>query len=72
MANLDMFSAMGIKPRRSPRTMMRVVDAGQSAHGMVIQFECGKCGHNTGWIKDEKTVSENRRGMPCPECNKWN
>ena len=22
------------------------------------------------WIEDKQSVSENRRGMPCPKCNK--
>lgn len=64
-----MFSATGVKPRRSPRVMMHVVEAGQGNSGKVIQFECAKCGYNTGWIIDENSVSENKRGKPCPECN---
>lgn len=50
---------------RARRVMMRVVDAGDE----VIQFRCSRCGHDTGWIMDTKTVTENRRGMPCPKCN---
>lgn len=49
---------------RQRRIMMHVVDAGDG-----IQFRCNTCGHDTGWIVDEKTVTENRRGMPCPKCN---
>ena len=56
-------------PRRKRRVMMHVMDAGNGPSCMVIEFECKKCGHNTGWIKDEKSVSENKRGMPCPKCN---
>lgn len=53
-------------PRSRPRrVMMRVVDAGDE----VIQFRCHACGHDTGWLVDTKTVTENRRGMPCPKCN---
>lgn len=56
-------------PRTRPRRiMMHVADAGD--HGSkVIQFRCSQCGHDTGWIMDERTVTENRRGMPCPKCN---
>lgn len=69
MNTLDMFSPTGVKPRRAPRVMMHVVEAGQSNSGKVIQFECSKCGHNTDWVDDEKSISENKRGQPCPKCN---
>jgi hypothetical protein len=68
-ATIDMFSPTGIKPRRHSRVMMHVDDAGQGNCGKVIKFECYKCGHNTGWIADEKSISENKKGMPCPVCN---
>lgn len=56
--------------RRPRRVLMHVVDAGhRPCGGKGIQFRCGKCGHDTGWIPDNKTVSENRRGRPCPMCN---
>lgn len=60
---MDLFGF--IKPRKPRRVMMHVADAG----AYMIRFECDKCGHNTGWIVDTKTVTENRRGMPCPNCN---
>ena len=53
-------------PRTKRKVRMRVVDAG---YGM-IEFECWKCGHNTGWVEDNNTLTENRRGPPCPICNK--
>jgi hypothetical protein len=69
MSTLDMFSDSGVKPRRTKRIMMHVVEAGQSNSGKVIQFECSKCFHNTDWIVDDRSVSENKRGKPCPQCN---
>ncbi len=69
MITLDMFSPTGSKPRRTPRVMMHVVEAGQGNSGKVIQFECSKCGHSTGWIEDDKSISKNKRGTPCPQCN---
>lgn len=51
-------------PRSKRKVRMHVADAGQG-----IRFECRKCGYNTGWINDEWTVTENRRGHPCPVCN---
>ena len=52
-------------PRAKPIKRMHVADAGIGC----IQFICQHCGHNTGWVKDEWTVTENRRGHPCPICN---
>lgn len=52
-------------PRKPRQWRMRVADAGQGC----IQFRCPRCGYDTGWIKDEKTVTENKRGLPCPKCN---
>ncbi len=51
---------------REPRTIrMRVKDAGSG----MIRFKCSCCGHDTGWIEDRWTVTENQRGLPCPCCN---
>jgi rubrerythrin len=58
-------------PRRAPVKRMRVADAGHfPSGGKCIQFVCPRCGHDTGWIADEWTVTENRNGRPCPSCNK--
>lgn len=60
-----------VKPRAKPRKLMQVVDAGMFPDGKpCIQFICPHCGHDTDWIYDEWTLSENRRGQPCPDCNK--
>jgi DNA-directed RNA polymerase subunit RPC12/RpoP len=55
--------------RAKRRVLMHVADAGNSPWGKVVQFVCHKCGHDTGWIEDRRTVSENKRGLPCPKCN---
>lgn len=50
---------------------MHVADAGHMPGGTKgIRFTCDRCGHDTGWIEDFWTISENKRGQPCPECNK--
>lgn len=54
-------------PRRPRRKLMHVADAGDHGGG-IIRFECC-CGFDTGWLRDEWTISENRRGHPCPRCN---
>jgi len=49
--------------------MMHVIDAGyMDGRGDVVELECRKCGHNTGWVPS-RTVSEEKRGRPCPLCN---
>lgn len=66
MARLDLGDEGLRRPRR---VMMHVVDAGNGPGSKVIRFACGRCDHDTDWIVDERTISENRRGMPCPKCN---
>ncbi|WJS87281.1 hypothetical protein [Paracoccus sp. TOH] len=57
-------------PRRAPLKRMRVEDAGVFPDGKpCIQFVCPHCGYDTDWIYDTWTISENRRGLPCPRCN---
>lgn len=60
------------KPRRPRVWRMQVADAGHLPGGAVkgIRFECSRCGHDTDWIEDRWTITENRRGLPCPCCNK--
>lgn len=64
----------GAKPRRARRQLMHVSDAGDSCSGddgegvVIAQFACKRCGHETDWIQVD-TVTEARRGIPCPFCN---
>lgn len=64
----DLFGAVKL-PRAKPVKRMHVNDAGDDGTQSVIEFVCGHCGYNSGWVKDEWTVTENRRGHPCPKCN---
>ena len=57
-------------PRSPFVKRMRVADAGESGGVKVIQFRCPYCSHDTGWLVDRRTISENKRGIPCPVCNK--
>jgi hypothetical protein len=50
--------------RRAPRKLMHVVDAGSG----MVHFRCGRCGHDSGWVKAGK-LSDDKRGRPCPWCN---
>lgn len=59
----------GARPRKAPRVLMHVVDAGNDpCGGKVAEFLCGRCGHRTGWTRIG-TVTEAKRGLPCPSCN---
>lgn len=55
-------------PRRKRRVMMHVVDAGMCGDTRIVVFECGGCGHRTKWT-EARTVTEDKRGRPCPNCN---
>lgn len=60
----------GPKPRKPRRVMMRVVDAGVGdGTGHIVNFVCPRCGHDDGWW-NVSSVSEGKRGIPCPKCNK--
>ncbi|MDD2748654.1 hypothetical protein [Acidithiobacillus thiooxidans] len=57
-------------PRRKPRKLMHVCDAyGDGPDHVHVCFRCSRCGHETDWI-DGLTVTEAKRGIPCPMCNK--
>lgn len=57
--------------RNKPRKLMHVVDAGCGDNGykQMVEMECGHCGYRSGWFGTDKTVTEIKRGFPCPECN---
>lgn len=55
-------------PRRQRRKLMHVADAGEGPAGPVIRFAC-RCGFETDWLDDEWSLTQNRRGHPCPKCN---
>lgn len=62
-------------PRARPRVMMKMTDAGNAGYRLTgwktdrgANFECLKCGHDDGWTFN-LTITEIRRGLPCPKCN---
>ena len=56
-------------PRRPRRVMMHVIDAGSAPDGTdIVRLSCRICRHDTGWVVS-RTVSEERLGRPCPNCN---
>lgn len=58
------------KPTRAPRKLMHVVDAGNGpGPGHWAAFECKRCGERSKWMRVEN-VTEAKRGIPCPKCNR--
>lgn len=59
-------------PRKAPTKLMHVSDAtGQCCdddNGATVRMRCKRCGHQTGWL-DFLTLTEAKRGIPCPKCN---
>ena len=72
MGNQETFAGFERIPK--PRVKrMQVLDAGHLPNGdKGIMFGCKRCGHETGWIADEWSISENRKGLACPKCNTQN
>lgn len=57
-------------PRRTRGQLMHVCDAGDSGEGRkpMCLMQCGKCKHESEWLVFD-TVTEAKRGIPCPKCN---
>jgi len=57
-------------PRAAPLKRMHVDDAGSFPDGSkAAAFLCARCGTRSDWQRIA-TVSEGKRGIPCPVCNK--
>ena len=53
------------KPRRPPRMLMTVADAGYiDGSGECVQWWCVRCGY-----EPDEWVPETRARPPCPRCN---
>lgn len=63
-------------PRRKPIKRMRFQDVGDSPfasqsgkQAQYVWWKCPHCEHDAGWQHFEGTVSDVKRGIPCPACN---
>ena len=58
-------------PRRKNIKRMHVYDAGYDMAGEeIVCMKCRHCGYDSNWIYTEgKTLTEVKRGFPCPKCN---
>ena len=59
------------RPKVPRIVRMHVTDAGQGTgdeDSMIVRYRCRRCKHETEWT-DARTVTEAKRGVPCPNCN---
>ena len=54
-------------PRSKSIKRMHVTDAGHA--WWEVHFKCGHCGYDAGWKQYDNTLTELKRGLPCPKCN---
>lgn len=67
MKQPDMF---GRPKRKSPRVMAKLIDAGEAPDGTpVCNYLCRKCGWESGWVEERRSVSKVHLGYPCESCN---
>ena len=65
---LLLFGSGGLPRARAPRRTMRVIDAGEDFAGTdIVRLKCWACGFETDWTPERP---EDRRGRPCPRCNR--
>ncbi|MEO1616991.1 MAG: hypothetical protein AAFV88_14135 [Planctomycetota bacterium] len=77
MKQQETLFAMPKPARAKPRQLMHVMDAGDYRGSFsadrpdrhCARFRCRRCELETEWIRMD-TVSESKRGIPCPACNK--
>lgn len=57
------------KPRKKRERLMHVCDANSEEPGeQHIRYCCQRCGYESGW-ETAASVTEAKRGKPCPNCN---
>lgn len=58
-----------VKPRKNPEKLMHVYDAGSGEDNWcMVMMHCSRCDLYTDWFQ-VRTVTEAKRGIPCPRCN---
>jgi len=53
-------------PPRRRKFRAHVIDAGADA----IKFRCFRCAYESEWLQNNYTISEAKRGIECPNCNR--
>lgn len=57
-----------VPARSKPRVLMHVSDAAGDGGKTICRMQCRKCEAETEWL-EFRSVSEAKRGIPCPPCN---
>lgn len=65
----DMFAELK-PPKAKPRKLMHVCDASHDDFDdkATVRLNCARCDYITDWLA--MSVTEAKRGIPCPQCNK--
>lgn len=63
---VGLFTKEQVPRSRKPRKLMHVYDAGDYNH---VWMKCAHCGYDDGWQRKDNTLTELKRGLPCPKCN---
>lgn len=77
MKKLQLFTNEQAPRFRKPRKwLMHFYDVGPSPYvsesgkeAFYVHWKCKRCGHDDDWSHFEGTVSDVKRGIPCPKCN---
>ncbi len=57
------------RERKKPQKLMHVCDAGAGEGDWeIVVMQCARCELLTDWF-EVKSVSQGKRGIPCPRCN---
>lgn len=67
MSTPDIFA--GTEYQKSPRARRRVIAHVDDAGVDAIKFKCSRCGWESGWLENDMSVTDGRRGIPCGRCN---
>ncbi len=65
----DMFAHLK-PPRSKPRKLMHVCDASHDDFDdglATVRMNCVRCGQESDWLA--LSVTEAKRGIPCPKCS---
>lgn len=74
----DLFDGTAFaKKRKKPQKMAHIDDiggnrccgGGDGDYEGIATFKCARCGWLSDWLQF-KTMTEAKRGVPCPVCNK--
>lgn len=67
----DMFAELK-PPRKTPQKLMHVCDSGgcceEDGSGAMVRMQCKRCSYESEWLY-LGSVTEAKRGKPCPVCN---